>query len=110
MASQGLTEQALKEKGVAYKVGKFPFSASGKAVASGEPEGFIKILSAEADGEILGVNILGSEATELIAEYGLAMSLEATAEEIHASIHAHPTLSEGLGEAAAAVSGEAIHI
>ena len=110
VASQGMTEQTAKEKGIAYKVGKFPFSASGKAVAAGEPEGFIKILSAEADGEILGVHIIGAEATELIAEFGLAMSLEATAEEVHASIHAHPTLSEGLGEAAAAVSGEAIHI
>ncbi len=110
VASQGLTEQALKEKGIAYKVGKFPFTASGKAVASGSAEGFIKVLSAEKDGEILGVHILGAEATELIAEYGLAMNLEATVEEVHASIHAHPTLSEGLAEAAAAVSGEAIHI
>ncbi len=110
VASQGETEQALKEKGVAYKVGKFPFTASGKAVAGGESDGFIKILTSEEDGEILGVHILGAEATELIAEYGLAMTLEATAEEIHASIHAHPTLSEGLGEAAASISGEAIHI
>ncbi len=110
VASQGMTEQEAKEKGIAYKVGKFPFTASGKAVASGESEGFIKVLSAEKDGEILGVHILGAEATELIAEYGLAMSLEATAEEVHGSIHAHPTLSEGLGEAAAAVLGEAIHI
>ncbi len=110
VASQGMTEQALKEKGIGYKLGKFPFTASGKAVASGESDGFIKMLISEEDGEILGVHIVGAEATELIAEYGLAMSLEATAEEIHGTIHAHPTLSEGLGEAAAAVSGEAIHI
>ncbi|MEX2381119.1 MAG: dihydrolipoyl dehydrogenase [Opitutales bacterium] len=110
VASQGLTEKAAKEKGIAYKIGKFPFTASGKAVASNESEGFVKVLSAEADGEIIGVHIIGSEATELIAEYSLAMTLEATAEEIHGTIHAHPTLSEACGEAAAAVHGEAIHI
>lgn len=110
VASQGLTEKAAKEKGIAYKVGKFPFAASGKAVASNTAEGFIKIMTAEEDGEIIGVHIIGPEATELIAEYGLAMSLEATVEEIHGTIHAHPTLSEGLAEAAAAVHGEAIHI
>jgi dihydrolipoamide dehydrogenase len=110
VASTGLTEKACKEKGLAYKVGKFPFTASGKAVASGDSEGFVKVISDARTGEILGVHILGSEATELIAEYGLAMNLEATVEEIHHTIHAHPTLSEALAEAAAATTNEAIHI
>lgn len=110
VASVGLTEQRAKEKGIAYKVGKFPFTASGKAVASNEAEGFVKLIVSEEHGEILGAHIIGSEATELIAEYTLGMHLEATTEEIHATIHAHPTLSEALAEAAAATSGEAIHI
>ena len=110
IASTGLTERACKEKGLDYKVGKFPFSASGKAVAAGDSEGFVKVISDAKTGEILGVHILGSEATELIAEYVLAMNLEASIDEIHQSIHAHPTLSEALMEAAAATSGEAIHI
>lgn len=110
VASQGLTEKMAKEKGIKYKVGKFPFTASGKAVASNESEGFVKILTSEEDGEIIGAHIIGSEATELIAEYGLAMSLELTVEEIHGTIHAHPTLAEALAEAAAAVHNEAIHI
>ncbi|HVW20159.1 MAG TPA: dihydrolipoyl dehydrogenase [Opitutaceae bacterium] len=110
VASTGLTEKACKEKGLAYKIGKFPFVASGKAVASAEAEGFVKVISEAATGEILGVHIIGSEATELIAEYGLAMNLEATIEDVHQSIHAHPTLSEALMEAAAATTGEAIHI
>jgi len=110
VASTGLTEKACKEKGLAYKVGKFPFTASGKAVASGDAEGFVKVISDAKTGEILGVHIIGHEATELIAEYGLAMNLEATVEEIHHTIHAHPTLSEALAEAAAATTNEAIHI
>ena len=110
VASIGKTEKKLKEEGVAYKVGKFPFQASGKAVASNQPEGFVKLLVGEKYGEILGAHIVGSDATEMIAEYGLGMKLEATAEEIHNTIHAHPTLSEAMMEAAAAVFGEAIHI
>lgn len=109
VASHGLTEKAAKEKGIKYKVGKFPFTASGKAVAANESEGFVKVLAGE-DGEIIGAHIIGSEATELIAEYGLAMSMEITVDEIHGTIHAHPTLAEALGEAAAAVHNEAIHI
>ena len=100
----------LWAEGIDYKVGKFPFQASGKAVASNQPEGFVKMLVDPKHGEILGAHIVGSDATELIAEYGLGMKLEATAEEIHNTIHAHPTLSEAMMEAAAAVFGEAIHI
>lgn len=110
VASIGKTEQALKDDGVDYKVGKFPFTASGKAVAANTSEGFVKVLSSTDTGEILGVHIVGSEATELIAEYGLAITLEATVAEIHETIHAHPTLSEALAEAAAATHNEAIHI
>lgn len=110
VASIGKTEQKLKEEKVDYKVGKFPFTASGKAVAAAHSEGFVKVLVDSKYGEILGAHIVGSDATELITEYGLAMKVEATAEEIHDTIHAHPTLSEALMEASAAVYGEAIHI
>jgi dihydrolipoyl dehydrogenase len=110
VASIGLTERAAKEQGLQFKVGKFPFSANGKALAAGEPEGFIKLLIAEPHGEVLGAHIIGPEATELIAELGLAMKLEATYEEIEATIHAHPTLSEAVHEAAGAAFDEAIHI
>lgn len=110
VASIGKTEKQLKEEGVAYKVGKFPFQASGKAVASMQSEGFVKLLVDEKYGEILGAHIVGADATEMIAEFGLAMKLEATAEEIHHTIHAHPTMSEAVMEAAATVYGEAIHI
>ncbi len=79
VASVGLTERAAKDKGVKYKVGKFPFLASGKAQAVGEGEGFVKILFGEEHGEVLGAHIIGPEATELIAELGLAITLEATA-------------------------------
>ena len=110
IASTGLTEKAAKEKKLDYKVGKFPFSASGKAVAAGDTEGFVKVISDAKSGEIYGVHILGNEAPELIAEYVLAMNLKASVADVHRSIHAHPTLSEALMEAAAATSGEAIHI
>jgi dihydrolipoamide dehydrogenase len=110
VASIGKTEKTLKDEGVDYKVGKFPFQASGKAVASNQSEGFVKLLVDKKYGEILGAHIVGADATEMIAEYGLGMKLEATAEEIHNTIHAHPTMSEAMMEAAAAVFGEAIHI
>jgi dihydrolipoamide dehydrogenase len=110
VASIGLTERAAKEKKLDAKVGKFPFTASGKAVAAGEPEGFVKVVSDAGTGEVYGVHIIGAEATELIAECGLVMEMEGTIEDIHRTIHAHPTLSEAVAEAAAATNGEAIHI
>ncbi len=110
VASVGLTERAAKEKGLKFKVGKFPFMASGKARAIGESEGFVKVLVGEPHGEILGAHIIGPEATEMIAELGLAMTLEATWEEIEATIHAHPTLSEGVKEAVEMAAGHAIHV
>jgi dihydrolipoamide dehydrogenase len=110
VASTGLTERAAREKGLDVKVGKFPFTASGKAVASAETEGFVKVVTDAKTGEIYGAHIIGADATELIGEYGLAIDLEASAEEVHQSIHAHPTLSEAVMEASAASLGEAIHI
>ena len=110
VASVGLTESKAKEKGHKIKVGKFPFMASGKAFAIGEREGFVKIIFDEKYGEILGGHIIGSEATEMIAEIALARSLEATGESIIKTVHAHPTLSEAVMEAAASAFGEAIHI
>lgn len=110
VASIGLTERAAKEKGIKYKIGKFAFMASGKARAIGELDGFVKLIVGEQHGEILGAHIIGESATELIAELGLAINLEATYEELIATIHAHPTLSEAVHEAAHATQGHAIHI
>jgi dihydrolipoamide dehydrogenase len=110
VASIGLTEEKAKEAGYELKIGKFPFMASGKAFAIGEREGFVKFIFDAKYGEILGVHIIGPEATELIAEAGLAKSLEATGESIIKTVHAHPTLAETLMEASAAAYGEAIHI
>jgi dihydrolipoamide dehydrogenase len=110
VASVGLTEKAAKEKGLKFKVGKFPYKASGKAVAAGDSEGFVKVLLGEKYGEILGAHIIGADATELIAEYTLAMSSELTADEINATIHAHPTLAEMDHEAVLAAEGRPIHI
>ena len=110
VASIGLTERAAKESGRKFRVGKFPFSASGKARAIGETDGFVKLIIGEPHGEILGAHIIGPEATEMIAELGLAMTLEATYEEIEATMHAHPTLSESVHEAAGQAFGHAIHI
>jgi dihydrolipoamide dehydrogenase len=110
VASVGLTERAAVERGLKFKIGRFPFSANGKALAIGEPEGFVKIIISEPYGEILGAHIIGAEATELIAELGLAITAEATFEEIEATIHAHPTLSEAIHEADEAAFGTAIHI
>jgi dihydrolipoamide dehydrogenase len=110
VASVGLTERAAAEQGLKFKIGRFPFSANGKALAIGEPEGFVKIIIGEPHGEVLGAHIIGAEATELIAELGLAIVAEATFEEIEATIHAHPTLSEAIHEANEAAFGVAIHI
>jgi len=110
VASIGLTEAKAREGGYDIKVGKFPFSASGKSAAIGEREGFVKIIFDEKYGELLGAHIVGSEATELLAEIGIAKTLEADYESIVNTIHAHPTLSESIMEAAANAYGESIHI
>ncbi|HEY2064689.1 MAG TPA: dihydrolipoyl dehydrogenase [Gemmatimonadaceae bacterium] len=109
VASVGLTEQQCKDKKLAYKVGKFPFSANGRARTSGETEGFVKIISDPKYGEILGAHIVGSHATELIHELVVARTNEFTVEEISHSIHAHPTLSEAIAEATLDAQGKMIH-
>lgn len=110
VASIGLTEEKAKEQGYKLKIGKFPFMASGKAFAIGERDGFVKLIFDEQYGELLGAHLIGSEATEMIAELGIARALEATYETIIKTVHAHPTLSESVMEAAAMANGEAIHI
>jgi dihydrolipoamide dehydrogenase len=110
VASVGLTERAAKEKGLEFSVGKFPFMASGKALAVGESEGFVKLIIGKPHGEVLGAHIIGADATEMIAELGLAITMEATVDELISTIHAHPTLSESVHEAAHAAGGHAIHI
>lgn len=110
VASVGLTEAKAKEMGYDVKVGKFPFSASGKARIIGEEEGFVKIVGEQKYDEILGVHIIGPHATELIAEACVAMQLESTAEELGRTMHAHPTISETVMEAAEGVHGLAVHI
>ncbi len=110
VASIGLTERAAKEKGLKFKVGKFPYAASGKARAIGESEGFVKLIVGEQHGEILGAHLIGKEATEMLAELSLGITLETTLEEIEATIHAHPTLSEMVKEAAEVGAGHAIHV
>ncbi len=110
IASIGMTEKKALEKGYKLKIGRFPYSASGKASAIGEREGFVKLIFDEEYGELLGAHIVGAEATELIAELGIAKSLEADYETIIKTVHAHPTLSEMVMEAAANAYDESIHI
>jgi dihydrolipoamide dehydrogenase len=110
IASVGMTEAKARENGYELKIGKFPFMASGKAFAVGEREGFVKLIFDAKYGELLGAHIIGPEATELIAELTLAKSMEATFETIIKTVHAHPTLSESIMEAAANAYGESIHI
>ncbi len=110
VASIGLTEEKAIEAGYELKIGRFPFSASGKATAIGEREGFVKLIYDAKYGELLGAHIVGAEATELIAELGVAKHLEGTFESLLKTVHAHPTLSESIMEAAGEAYGEAIHI
>jgi dihydrolipoamide dehydrogenase len=109
VASIGLTEAQCKEKKLDYKVGKFPFSANGRARTSGETEGFVKIIRDAKYGEILGAHIVGAHATELIHELAVARENEFTVEEIELAIHAHPTLSEAIAEAVLDSLGRMIH-
>jgi dihydrolipoamide dehydrogenase len=109
VASVGLTERALKEKGIKYKVGKIPFQAIGKAIAIGEPEGMIKVLISEEVGEVLGVHIIHSEATELITEAAIIRSHEGIAASVVDTIHPHPTLSEAMSEAMALALGRPLN-
>lgn len=110
VASVGYTEEKCKELNLDYKVGKFPFSASGKARAIGHTEGHVKLIFDRKYGQLLGAHIVGSEATEMIAELALARALECTPEAIFEVVHAHPTLTEAVMEAALAAEGRAIHM
>lgn len=110
VASIGYTEEKARAEGMTVKVGRFPFSASGRARAQGESEGFIKLVATEPYGQIVGAHIIGPSATELINEISLGMHWELLAENLGRTIHAHPTLAEGIMEAAAALGGEAINI
>jgi dihydrolipoamide dehydrogenase len=110
VASVGMTEAQARAAGYQVRVGRFPWAALGKAAILGETEGFVKIVSEDQYGELLGVHIVGPHATDLIAEACLALSCEATVEEMFRTVHAHPTLPEGLMEAAHGVLGQPIHL
>jgi dihydrolipoyl dehydrogenase len=110
VASIGLTEDQCKEKKLDYVAGKFPFSASGRARGTGETEGFVKILRDKKYGEILGAHIVGGHASEIIHELAVARENEYTVEEVDLAIHAHPTMSEAIAEAALDAQGRVIHI
>ena len=110
IASVGFTEEAAKKAGYEIKVGKFPFTASGKAKAAGASDGFVKLIFDAKYGEWLGAHFIGSNVTEMIAEVVVARKLETTAHEIIKSVHPHPTMSEAIMEAAAAAYGEVIHL
>lgn len=110
IASVGITEQKAKENGTEILVGKFPFSASGKAKAAGKADGFVKLIIDKKYGEILGAHFIGENVTEMIAEIIVARKLETTGKEILKSVHPHPTMSEAIMEAAAAAYGEVIHL
>jgi dihydrolipoamide dehydrogenase len=110
VASVGLTEQQAKDQGYDIEVGKFPWVAVGRAVAAGHTDGFVKIIRDKRYSEILGAHIVGPSATELIAEFVVGRHLESTVEDLEKAIHPHPTLSEGVSEAALAALGRPIHI
>ncbi len=110
VASMGYTEKKAREAGYEIKIGKFPFLASGRALAAGETDGFVKLIFEKKYGELLGVHMIGENVTELLAELVLARKLEATEQEILEAMHPHPTISEAVMEAAAAADGRAIHI
>jgi dihydrolipoamide dehydrogenase len=110
VASVGLTEEQAKQKGLDFQVGRFPFSANGRARATGETEGFVKIIRDKKYGEIIGAHIVSGHASEMIGELVMARTNEYTAEEVDLAIHAHPTLSEAIGEAALDSMGRVLHI
>lgn len=110
LAGVGLTEEMAKERGIAYRVGRFPLTANGKSLIMNGGNGLVKIIAGRQYGEILGVHIAGPRATDLIAEGALAIGMEATLDELIATIHAHPTVAEAMREAALAAYNRAIHI
>ncbi|MGO3266730.1 MAG: FAD-dependent oxidoreductase, partial [Sphingobacteriaceae bacterium] len=110
IASVGFTEKAAKEAGHEVKIGKFPFSASGKAAAAGAKDGFVKVIFDAKYGEFLGAHLIGANVTEMIAEVVVARKLETTGHEVLKAVHPHPTMSEGIMEAVADAYGEVIHL
>ncbi len=110
IASVGMTEEEAKAAGREYRVGKFPFSANGRAKAMGEADGFVKVLADAKTDRVIGLHLLGPRASDMIAEAALAMEFQGSAEDIARTVHAHPTLPEAVKEAALAVAGRAIHV
>lgn len=110
IASVGLTEAQAKDKGIAVKVGRFPFRVNGKAIAAGETEGFVKTVFDAATGALIGAHMIGAEVTEMIQGFALAITLEATEAELHATVYPHPTMSEAMHEAALDAFGQVLHI
>jgi len=110
VASFGLSETQARDQGIDIKVGRFPFAASGKAIALGETEGMVKLIVDQEIGEIIGAHMIGAEVTELLGELSITKMLEGTATEIGLLVHPHPTISEMVKEAALDTMGEAIHI
>lgn len=109
-ASVGLSEEEALAQGYQVKIGRFPFNGNGKALIQGQPQGFVKVVAEAQYGEILGLHVVGAHASDLILEGGLALTMEATLDEIEATIHAHPTLGEALAEAVLNAKGRAIHL
>jgi len=110
IASIGLTEAQAKEKGIEIRVGRFPFRVNGKAIASGETEGFVKTIFDSNTGALLGAHMIGAEVTEMIQGYALAMTLEATEADLHATVYPHPTMSEAMHESALDAFGKVLHL
>jgi dihydrolipoamide dehydrogenase len=110
VASFGLTEEQARERGYEVNIGRFPFQANGKALGLGEGSGWVKLISDARYGELLGAHLIGPEVTELLPELTIAQMMELTPSEIARNVHAHPTLSEALMEAAHGAEGHAIHI
>jgi dihydrolipoamide dehydrogenase len=110
VASIGMNEDQVKEKKLEYQVGRFPFSANGRARTAGETDGFVKIIRDKKYGEILGAHIVGSHASEMIHELAVARENEYTVEEVDLAIHAHPTLSEAVAEACLDSMGRVMHV
>jgi dihydrolipoamide dehydrogenase len=110
VASIGLTEKGAKEKGLEVVIGRFPFQSNGRASASGHADGFVKVIAEKELGQVVGVHILGDDATEMIGGAAIGLALEITAEELGKTVQAHPTLNEALSEASLNVMNEAIHL
>ena len=110
MASVGITEQGAREAKLEVKIGRFPFKVNGKAIASGDTDGFVKVIFDAKTGALIGAHMIGAEVTEMIQGYVTAIAMEATEEDIHGIVYPHPTMSEAMHEAAMDAYGRVIHI